>query len=166
MADLDGRLEETFDDLEVGEKRRQSLVEYLTSIRGTDPKTYRHSVRLGMIAQSAAEHLGLDPKIMFYYGLLHDHIVNHDEAENYHESSRAKHIEQPPALQRVRNGKLLEHADEYRDVLEICDFYDAITHRRKDRNRLGTEESKERMIEGLPHMEETIESLYAARVFR
>jgi len=73
FVSLNERLEESFDELEISQDKRASLKNYLNMIKKKDKKTYEHSIRVGLKAIEVAKFVKiLNPKALFYAGLLHD----------------------------------------------------------------------------------------------
>lgn len=72
MNSLEQQLQDTFVELEISEDQQTSIQTYLQLIKNKDLATYSHSVRVGLKGIELSNHFGLDPKILFYAGLLHD----------------------------------------------------------------------------------------------
>jgi HD-GYP domain-containing protein (c-di-GMP phosphodiesterase class II) len=70
---LEERLEAKFDEFQLVKKQRDSLKLYLGLVRNRDEETWEHSVRVGLKGAEVAEftHI-IEPKGLFYSGLLHD----------------------------------------------------------------------------------------------
>jgi len=73
MNALEEKLEEKFDQFELVKEQRESLRLYLGLVRNRDEETWEHSVRVGLKGAEVAEftHV-IEPKGLFYPGLLHD----------------------------------------------------------------------------------------------
>ena len=72
MNTLEQQLSDAFIDLEVSERQQASIQTYLQLIKNKDLATYSHSIRVGLKGIELSNLFGLDPKILFYAGLLHD----------------------------------------------------------------------------------------------
>jgi len=72
MRTLEEQLENEFLDLGISRKDRGSIKAPLIILRNKDIPTYEHSIRVGIISAEIARHMHLDPKVMFYAGVLHD----------------------------------------------------------------------------------------------
>lgn len=70
---LEDRLEAKFDEFELVKTQRDSINVYLELIRKRDEETWEHSVRVGLLGAEVAKftHI-IEPKGLFYPGLLHD----------------------------------------------------------------------------------------------
>jgi len=73
MELLETRLEEKFEEFKLVDEQRKSLMLYLGLVRNRDEETWEHSVRVGLKGAEVAEftHI-IEPKGLFYPGLLHD----------------------------------------------------------------------------------------------
>jgi HD-GYP domain-containing protein (c-di-GMP phosphodiesterase class II) len=73
MINLKEKLEEKFDEFQLVREQRDSLELYLDTIRNKDEETWEHSIRVGIMGADIAEftHI-IEPKGLFYPGLLHD----------------------------------------------------------------------------------------------
>lgn len=69
---LEQRLNKAFDHLKISLTQKSSLETYLNLIKLKDKTTYCHCVRVALCGIKAAGLLHLDPKALFYSGLLHD----------------------------------------------------------------------------------------------
>jgi len=69
---LESKLEETFGDLRITYPQQESIKNYLTILKKHDPSTHEHCLRVGLMGVEVAKLLGMDPKTLFYPGLLHD----------------------------------------------------------------------------------------------
>ena len=56
----------------IAQEQRESLTAYLTVVSNRDYETWEHSVRVGLKGLEVAKFLHLDPRALFYSGLLHD----------------------------------------------------------------------------------------------
>jgi HD-GYP domain-containing protein (c-di-GMP phosphodiesterase class II) len=73
MTTLDQKLEKSFENLKISEDQRGSLRLYLGLLYKKDIPTWEHSVRVGLKGVEVADYTHIvDPKAMFYSGLLHD----------------------------------------------------------------------------------------------
>ncbi|MFC1696929.1 HD-GYP domain-containing protein [Nanoarchaeota archaeon] len=72
MKTLEEQLENAFTELEIEEEHRVSIKSYLNLVKINDQATYEHSIRVGLIGIEVAKHMHLDPKVLFYSGMLHD----------------------------------------------------------------------------------------------
>jgi response regulator RpfG family c-di-GMP phosphodiesterase len=73
MTTLDQKLEESFRDLDISRGQQDSLRLYLGLLHRKDIPTWEHSIRVGLKGVEVAEFTRImDPKAMFYSGLLHD----------------------------------------------------------------------------------------------
>lgn len=73
MQSLEQELDKTFRELRVSNKQRHSIQTYLALIRNKDEATYEHSARVGLNGVEVARYAHIvDPKALFYSGLLHD----------------------------------------------------------------------------------------------
>lgn len=74
METLESQLKREFNDLDIEEKNRFSIVCLLNIIRLKDEATYMHSLRCGILGARVAKSVPaiLEPKALFYPGLLHD----------------------------------------------------------------------------------------------
>ena len=72
MSKTESLLYQTFSRLNIGMPEQTSILLYLDIIKRRDPATYFHSLRVGILGSSMANHLSLNPKPLFYAGLLHD----------------------------------------------------------------------------------------------
>jgi len=72
-VNLEQELDAEFDVLEISPEQRESLQTYLTLVRKRDEETWEHSVRVGLKGAEVARFIHIvDPKALFYAGLLHD----------------------------------------------------------------------------------------------
>ncbi|MBT5022095.1 HD domain-containing protein [Candidatus Woesearchaeota archaeon] len=69
---LDQRLNEAYTALSISDEQRFRLETYSNLVKIKDIPSYYHSVRCALHGIKIAELLYLDPKAMFYAGLLHD----------------------------------------------------------------------------------------------
>jgi len=68
-------LEELFDREGISHEHRQSIRGYLNMLRKRDEATYRHALRVGVLASEIARHAGIPhvtAKMLLWAGLLHD----------------------------------------------------------------------------------------------
>jgi len=72
MITLEERLDNTFIDLNISCKNRESVKNYLFLLKCKTEPTYEHSVRVALLGTKITKHLNLNPKPLFYAGLLHD----------------------------------------------------------------------------------------------
>ena len=69
---LEQKLKEDFIRLGISLVQQSSLEIYLNLIKLKDEATYHHCLRVALYGTKVAELLHLDPKALFYAGLLHD----------------------------------------------------------------------------------------------
>ncbi|MBW2991756.1 HD domain-containing protein [Candidatus Woesearchaeota archaeon] len=69
---LEQELEQAYNRFNISEEQKNSLNSYLTIVRNRDEETWEHSARVGLKGIEVAELLHLDPKPLFYAGVLHD----------------------------------------------------------------------------------------------
>jgi putative nucleotidyltransferase with HDIG domain len=69
---LEDRLEEAFNDCGVSPDQRQQINLFLAVVKLKDEATYRHSVRVGLVAHRLGRLMHLSAKALLYAGLLHD----------------------------------------------------------------------------------------------
>ncbi len=69
---LEDRVKIALDDLEVPAEKRKAIDAYLTQLRNEDEGTYKHSLRVGLIAQRIARYARVDERALLYAGLMHD----------------------------------------------------------------------------------------------
>ncbi|MFA5259163.1 MAG: HD domain-containing protein [Candidatus Pacearchaeota archaeon] len=70
---LEDKLEAKFDEFGLVRTQRDSLNVYLELIRKRDEETWEHSVRVGLLGAEVAQFTNIiEPKGLFYPGLLHD----------------------------------------------------------------------------------------------
>ncbi|MBI2128735.1 HD domain-containing protein [Candidatus Woesearchaeota archaeon] len=73
MQSLEQKLNRTFRELKISNKQRHSIQTYVALIRNKDEATYEHSARVGLKGVEVARYTHVvDPKALFYSGLLHD----------------------------------------------------------------------------------------------
>jgi HD-GYP domain-containing protein (c-di-GMP phosphodiesterase class II) len=72
MPSLESKLNKAFKDLNISYIQQESLQNYLTVLRNHDFSTYQHSIRIGLAGAKVAEMVGMNPKALFYSGLMHD----------------------------------------------------------------------------------------------
>jgi response regulator RpfG family c-di-GMP phosphodiesterase len=73
MVSLTDKLEQAFVDLEISSEKQGSILHYLELIKDKDKPTWAHSVRVGLKGIEVAEYSKiLNPKALFYSGVLHD----------------------------------------------------------------------------------------------
>jgi len=73
MTSLTDKLEQAYVDLEISQDQQGSLNHYLELIKDKDVPTWAHSIRVGLKGIEVAEYSRiLNPKALFYSGLLHD----------------------------------------------------------------------------------------------
>ena len=69
---LDERLGDAFEQCHVSAEQAGKITSFLAVVRIKDDATYRHSVRVGLVASLIGEFMHLDAKALLYAGLLHD----------------------------------------------------------------------------------------------
>lgn len=69
---LEKRLKEAFIYLDISHTQQSSLKTYCDLMKLKDKPTYYHSLRVALYGIKIAEILHLEPKVLFYSGLLHD----------------------------------------------------------------------------------------------
>lgn len=70
---LTQKLNDSFSELGISSQQQQSLELYLNLIRNRSEETWQHSVGVGITAKEIAQYTHImDPKALFYPGLLHD----------------------------------------------------------------------------------------------
>lgn len=69
---LECGLKEAFASLGISETQQSSLSTYLNLLKLKDEATYCHCLRVALYGTKVAEALELNPKALFYAGLLHD----------------------------------------------------------------------------------------------
>ena len=72
MNQVDERLGEAYRLLNIPEDKQKLLGCFTGIIKAKDEATYYHCVRCGLYGAAAAERMLIDPKALFYSGLLHD----------------------------------------------------------------------------------------------
>lgn len=72
MNILEQQLNDAFVELEVSERQQASIQIYLQLLKNKDLATYNHSLRVGLKSLEVSNMFGVDQKILFYAGLLHD----------------------------------------------------------------------------------------------
>jgi putative nucleotidyltransferase with HDIG domain len=68
-------LDEAFETEGVAQNHRDDIKDYLHILKNRDPKTYEHSIRVGVLASKIALYAakpGISAKMMLWAGLLHD----------------------------------------------------------------------------------------------
>ncbi len=111
MMSLENLLEAEFVELGIEEDNKASIMNYLNLLKRKDVDTYEHSVRVGLLCSRVAKHMHLDPKSLFYPGILHDsgkalvppETVKKTQGTGFNEKDRAlmnKHPEYSYALLR------------------------------------------------------------------
>ncbi|MDB5194365.1 MAG: metal dependent phosphohydrolase [Parcubacteria group bacterium] len=69
---IGNRLAMVFHLLDMSREQRRALLAFLLPLELKDRETYEHSVRVAILGYSIGEFMRLDPKALFYAGLLHD----------------------------------------------------------------------------------------------
>jgi len=69
---LEDRLRVAFDELGIGNADREAIMTFLNPLKIKDEATYRHSLRVGLVARKMARFMHMDEKALLYAGLLHD----------------------------------------------------------------------------------------------
>lgn len=69
---LEDAVSDQFDRHRVGMRVRETIRSFLAVLKCRDLETYRHSLRVGIVAARIGEHVRMDPKPLLYGGLLHD----------------------------------------------------------------------------------------------
>jgi len=69
---LEDRLEREFAVLNINSENQNSIMTHLGLLKAKDHATYDHSIRVGLLASRIGKYIHLDPKALFYSGLLHD----------------------------------------------------------------------------------------------
>ena len=73
LSPLERNLNQSFRELEIPIAQQKSIRLYLNLIRNRSEETWEHSVRVGISGKEIAEHTHIvDPKALYYSGLLHD----------------------------------------------------------------------------------------------
>jgi polar amino acid transport system substrate-binding protein len=65
-------LQHAFDKYGVSPRSQQDITCYLDALKIHDIATYKHSLRVGLLAARIAEAMGFSPKALLWAGLLHD----------------------------------------------------------------------------------------------
>lgn len=68
-------LDEAFDNEGVAQNHRDDIKAYLHALKNRDPKTYEHSIRVGVLASRVALYAakpGISARMLLWAGLLHD----------------------------------------------------------------------------------------------
>ena len=68
----EAELEKEFDHLKIRQPQRERLKTTLADLEKHDRPTYEHCIRVGVMGAKVGELLSIDPKALFYSGLLHD----------------------------------------------------------------------------------------------
>lgn len=73
LISLEKKVENVFKELEISENQQKSIITFTNLIKLQDIPTYEHSLRVGLKGKEILEftHI-LNPKTLFYAGLLHD----------------------------------------------------------------------------------------------
>lgn len=69
---LKKRLNSVFTELKISKRQKEKITVFLNLLKIKDKSTYEHLIRVGLLAKSIGEFIQLDPKALFYAGLLHD----------------------------------------------------------------------------------------------
>src|SRR3989338_8412594 len=69
---IEERLRWAFDEIQLPNDQRESVVAFLHPLKIKDRTTYEHSIRVGLLARRIARFMHLDEKALLYAGLLHD----------------------------------------------------------------------------------------------
>jgi HD-GYP domain-containing protein (c-di-GMP phosphodiesterase class II) len=69
---LEEMLESEFKNLGISENNQISIKRYLGMLKAKDESTYEHCLRVGLLGEKIADYMHLDPRPLFYSGLLHD----------------------------------------------------------------------------------------------
>jgi putative nucleotidyltransferase with HDIG domain len=72
MGELEEKLESAFTGLDVSAENVESIKRYLGLLKQKDQNTYEHSIRVGLLGMHIAYQICLDPKALFFAGVLHD----------------------------------------------------------------------------------------------
>jgi len=73
MEQLEDKLQAKFDEFGLVNQQRDSLMLYLGIVKKRDLETWEHSVRVGLLGADIAQFTHIvEPKGLFYPGLLHD----------------------------------------------------------------------------------------------
>jgi putative nucleotidyltransferase with HDIG domain len=75
MATPEQVLEEAFENESIAQNHRDDIKTYLHILKNRDPKTYEHSVRVGVLASKIAIFAakpGISARMLLWAGLLHD----------------------------------------------------------------------------------------------
>lgn len=64
--------QKTFNILKISPAQQKTLKQYLTLIKQKDTATHQHCLRVALLGVKVAKFLNLNPKPLFYGGLLHD----------------------------------------------------------------------------------------------
>jgi putative nucleotidyltransferase with HDIG domain len=68
-------LKRAFRDKDIKEEHQENVLAYLRVLKLRDQATYRHSIRVGLLAEEIAflaDEPGITPKMLLWSGLLHD----------------------------------------------------------------------------------------------
>lgn len=69
---LETRLVEVASKLKIAVTAKGQIMSFLQPLKEKDQATYEHSIRVGLLAPQIGEFIHLNPKPLFYAGLLHD----------------------------------------------------------------------------------------------
>ncbi len=72
MSELEQILQGMFVALSIDPVQQRTLTENLEKIKHKDQATYEHSIRVALLGVKVARNMNLNPKPLFYSGLLHD----------------------------------------------------------------------------------------------
>lgn len=72
MVTLEEQLSAAFVELIISQNNQDAINSYLTLLRLKDTDTYEHSIRVGLLGTKVATHMHLEPKALFFAGLMHD----------------------------------------------------------------------------------------------
>ncbi len=69
---LEDRLRSRYEHLALEQQHRDGVAAYLAVLQQKDMATYRHSIRVALVASDIGRFTHLEEKALFYAGLLHD----------------------------------------------------------------------------------------------
>ena len=69
---LEERLQTTFKGLQIEPEKQNEIMSFLSILKLKDLATWRHSVRVALVASGIAAFMHLSKKTLFYAGTLHD----------------------------------------------------------------------------------------------
>ena len=103
VLELENLVQKNFSELAIEQEYQDSIMTFLNLVKLKDIPTYTHSLRVGLKSRELADYMHLDPKAMFYAGLLHDVgkcAVDSDslkKVEGFNEKDMKKMMEHPKA---------------------------------------------------------------------